>query len=167
MAKYGAVHFNCPSCNTLYHVVKAEAGPVTINRWVTCGTCHEPIPPAKANSSSNTFFCGRRRARISGRVRALSGQVSREALTKPWTSRCRFNLGASNVGWRSVMTSRTASCCMRTTASECCGRAGAGGNMQPYAVPTANWCCLRRRCLFPQKSDIGHRGCAQSVRAFV
>jgi hypothetical protein len=34
MAKYKAIHFNCPSCKTLYHVVKAEAGSVAIDSWV-------------------------------------------------------------------------------------------------------------------------------------
>jgi predicted Zn finger-like uncharacterized protein len=56
MGKYGAVHFNCPSCNTLYHVVKAEAGPVTIGRWVTCHTCHGPIPAREGKFMLKYFF---------------------------------------------------------------------------------------------------------------
>jgi hypothetical protein len=31
MAKFRAGHFNCPNCNTLYHVVKAEAAPATVD----------------------------------------------------------------------------------------------------------------------------------------
>jgi predicted Zn finger-like uncharacterized protein len=38
------VHFNCPNCNALYRVVKAETGPeAIIDREITCWVCGGPI----------------------------------------------------------------------------------------------------------------------------
>ncbi len=42
--KSGAVHFNCPNCNALYQLVKAEAGPETDNREINCRACGAPLP---------------------------------------------------------------------------------------------------------------------------
>jgi hypothetical protein len=70
MAKYKAVHFNCPSCNTLYHVVKTGAGPVVIDSWVTCRTCHAPIPACEGKFRLKYFVLRQARARIHARVRA-------------------------------------------------------------------------------------------------
>jgi len=36
--------FNCPNCNALYHVVKAEVRSEIVDRWVTCRTCSGPLP---------------------------------------------------------------------------------------------------------------------------
>ena len=70
MAKYRPIHFNCPSCSTLYHVVKTEAGAVAIDSWVTAVLVTRRSLPAKSNSGSNILFCGKRRARIHARVQA-------------------------------------------------------------------------------------------------
>ena len=35
---------NCPSCKVLYHLIKAEAGPETIDREINCGACGAPFP---------------------------------------------------------------------------------------------------------------------------
>ncbi len=37
-------HFNSPNCNALYQLVKAEAGPETDNREITCRACGTPLP---------------------------------------------------------------------------------------------------------------------------
>ena len=36
--------FTCPNCRALYDVVKAEAGPETIDRQITCPVCGELFP---------------------------------------------------------------------------------------------------------------------------
>ncbi len=36
--------FTCPRCQTLYQVVKAEAGPETVVGTVPCRLCGEPLP---------------------------------------------------------------------------------------------------------------------------
>ena len=41
--KTEAVHFNCPNCNALYQLVKAEAGPETDNREITCRARGGPL----------------------------------------------------------------------------------------------------------------------------
>ena len=38
------LHFNCPHCNALYQFVRIEAGLASVDSWVTCRTCHGPIP---------------------------------------------------------------------------------------------------------------------------
>ena len=35
---------NCPNCNALYQIVKIEAGPKAIDRWITCSACRGPLP---------------------------------------------------------------------------------------------------------------------------
>jgi hypothetical protein len=38
------VHFNCPNCNALYRLIKAEAGPETItDREIACRVCEGPL----------------------------------------------------------------------------------------------------------------------------
>ena len=34
----------CPNCSALYHIVKVEAGPESIDREVTCRACGGPLP---------------------------------------------------------------------------------------------------------------------------
>jgi predicted Zn finger-like uncharacterized protein len=36
--------FNCPNCNALYYVAKAEVRSEIVDRWVTCRTCKGPLP---------------------------------------------------------------------------------------------------------------------------
>jgi predicted Zn finger-like uncharacterized protein len=38
------IHFKCPNCIALYQIVKAEAGPDTVNREITCRSCGGPLP---------------------------------------------------------------------------------------------------------------------------
>ena len=35
--------FTCPNCGAFYQVVKAEAGPETDNREITCRACGAPL----------------------------------------------------------------------------------------------------------------------------
>jgi hypothetical protein len=35
--------FRCPSCNALYQVVKAEAGPETVALEIACSVCSGPV----------------------------------------------------------------------------------------------------------------------------
>ena len=35
--------FKCPSCGALYQVVKAEAGPETVDHKITCRVCSGPL----------------------------------------------------------------------------------------------------------------------------
>ncbi len=37
-------HFKCPNCGALFHLVKVEAGPETIDRELTCRACGGPLP---------------------------------------------------------------------------------------------------------------------------
>jgi predicted RNA-binding Zn-ribbon protein involved in translation (DUF1610 family) len=50
VSKAGAVHFNCPNCNALYHVVKVEAGSNTVDRQSTCRECGAPLPSRDGKS---------------------------------------------------------------------------------------------------------------------
>jgi hypothetical protein len=36
--------FNCQNCNALYHLIKVEAGPETIDRKLNCQACGAPLP---------------------------------------------------------------------------------------------------------------------------
>ena len=36
-------HFNCPNCDALYQLVKAEAEPETVYREITCRVCGGPL----------------------------------------------------------------------------------------------------------------------------
>jgi hypothetical protein len=44
-----AVHFNCLSCNALYHLIKAEAGPETIDSEIPCRVCGAPLAGLDGN----------------------------------------------------------------------------------------------------------------------
>jgi hypothetical protein len=36
--------FTCPNCQSLYHVIKVEAGPETNDRELSCRSCGAPLP---------------------------------------------------------------------------------------------------------------------------
>ena len=75
VSKSAAVNFNCPNCNALYQLVKAEAGPETDDRKITCRACGAPLPARDGMLSANIFSCGRRHVLIRGRVKAYNGNV--------------------------------------------------------------------------------------------
>jgi hypothetical protein len=35
---------NCTNCNALYHLIKAEGGPETVDRNLNCQSCGAPLP---------------------------------------------------------------------------------------------------------------------------
>jgi hypothetical protein len=35
---------NCVDCNALYHLIKVEAGPETVDRELNCRACGAPLP---------------------------------------------------------------------------------------------------------------------------
>ena len=37
------IHFKCPNCDALYQVIKAEAGPETVDSEISCGICGRPL----------------------------------------------------------------------------------------------------------------------------
>jgi transcription elongation factor Elf1 len=39
-----SVSFNCPNCQSLYQVIKVEAGPETNDRELSCRSCGAPLP---------------------------------------------------------------------------------------------------------------------------
>jgi len=75
--------FRCKSCFALYQVVKTQAGPETVDPQIACrairklhaGSAKGRSPPAKGNSSLNTFSCGKRAALMhGGHGKAFYGQ---------------------------------------------------------------------------------------------
>ena len=60
-----SVTFNCPSCDALYQVVKAEAGPETAFADVSCRVCGEPLAGRKDQFVLKNFSLAKaRRFRI-------------------------------------------------------------------------------------------------------
>jgi hypothetical protein len=41
--------FACPNCNSLYELVKVEAGPEAVHRKVACRSCDAPLPGIEGN----------------------------------------------------------------------------------------------------------------------
>ena len=66
-----AVHFNCPSCNALYHLIEAEAGPETIDSKIACRVCGAPLA-ARAGGFVLKYFLLREPARPDPRARQVS-----------------------------------------------------------------------------------------------
>jgi hypothetical protein len=57
-----AVHFNCPNCNALYRLIKAEAGPETLDGEISCRVCGAPLP-GRDGSFVLKYFLLRKAAR--------------------------------------------------------------------------------------------------------
>ena len=55
--------FFCPNCKALYQVVKAEAGPETADREITCQECKAPLP-AREGKFILKYFMLRKAARL-------------------------------------------------------------------------------------------------------
>ena len=68
MAKATAVFFNCPHCNALYQVIKAEAGPETIDSEIPCRACGGPLP-GRTGSFVLKYFLLRKALRPDPRAR--------------------------------------------------------------------------------------------------
>ena len=65
------IFLNCPNCNALYQVVKAEAGPETDDREITCRACGAPLPGSEGKFIFK-YFLLRERARFDRRARPVS-----------------------------------------------------------------------------------------------
>jgi hypothetical protein len=39
-----STQFSCTNCNTLYHLIKVEAGPETVDGEINCRACGAPLP---------------------------------------------------------------------------------------------------------------------------
>ena len=69
-------YFNCPNCNALYEVIKAEAGPETDDRQVFCRVCGGPLK-AREGSFVLKYFLLRTALRVDPGAR--SGQRAKPA----------------------------------------------------------------------------------------
>ena len=61
-------HFNCRNCNALYHLIKVDAGPETINSEIACRVCGAPLA-AREGSAVLKYFLLREPARPDPRAR--------------------------------------------------------------------------------------------------
>jgi hypothetical protein len=59
MSKSTALHFNCPNCNALCQIIKAEAGPETRERDIACRICGGPLPGREGQFILNIFSYGK------------------------------------------------------------------------------------------------------------
>jgi hypothetical protein len=50
------VSFTCPNCQALYHVVKAERGPETVDHDLTSRSCGAPLPGREGNFDLKYFL---------------------------------------------------------------------------------------------------------------
>jgi hypothetical protein len=60
--------FTCPNCQALYHVVKMEAGPETVDRTLTCRACGVAPLPSREGSFVLKYFMVRKGARMRQRA---------------------------------------------------------------------------------------------------
>jgi hypothetical protein len=61
-------HFNCTSCNALYHLIKAEAGPENVDSEIACRVCGAPLP-GREGSFVLKYFLLRKALRPDPRAR--------------------------------------------------------------------------------------------------
>src|SRR5262249_12881043 len=57
--------FHCPNCNALYHVIKVDPGPETVDRAVTCRVCGESFASREGNAVLK-YFLTRKPSRAQG-----------------------------------------------------------------------------------------------------
>jgi DNA-directed RNA polymerase subunit RPC12/RpoP len=73
--------FKCARCNALYHLVKVEAGPETVDRELACRVCGALLP-ARGGSYVLEYLLFRKPARPDSRARpGRSGRKSSSGLT--------------------------------------------------------------------------------------
>jgi hypothetical protein len=71
----GTQFFNCPNCNALYQIIKAEAGPESLDREVACRVCGGPLPGREGKSVVKYFLlrkAGRRKGDIASALKTLA-----------------------------------------------------------------------------------------------
>ena|SRR5208282_972556 len=59
--------FNCPNCGVVYRVVRAEAGPESMDRKITCRTCGGPLQGREGRFVLKYFLVERPRVQALGR----------------------------------------------------------------------------------------------------
>ena len=90
MATSATVHFTCPNCSALYHVVKAEPGPETTNNpEVACHICSAPLPAREGQLILKYFLLRKAGAPPDLERQATSRRCLSEATERrfppPWT----------------------------------------------------------------------------------
>jgi hypothetical protein len=68
--------FNCASCNAVYHLVKVEAGPETVDREINCRACGAPLPARDGPLILKYFLL-----RKPSKVRSVAGAPDDSELT--------------------------------------------------------------------------------------
>jgi predicted Zn finger-like uncharacterized protein len=68
------MRFNCPNCNALYRLIKAEAGPETTDREINCRACGAPLPGRDGNFVLKYFLLRNPARLIREHGQAPSGQ---------------------------------------------------------------------------------------------
>ena len=67
MQKALSTRFVCPNCGAGYQVVRAEAGPETMDRGITCRSCGGPLHSAEGGFVLKYFLVERARVQALGR----------------------------------------------------------------------------------------------------
>jgi hypothetical protein len=71
----GTRFFNCPNCNALYQIIKAEAGPESVDREVACRVCGGPLVGREGKFVVKYFLlrkAGRRKGDIASALKILA-----------------------------------------------------------------------------------------------
>ena len=71
----GTQFSNCPHCNALYQIIKAEAGPESGDREVACRVCGGPLPGREGKFVVKYFLlrkAGRRKGDIASALKTLA-----------------------------------------------------------------------------------------------
>jgi DNA-directed RNA polymerase subunit RPC12/RpoP len=56
VAAAGRPFFKCPNCEALYHIVKVEADPQSVDREIACRACGGPLPAREAKFVMKYFL---------------------------------------------------------------------------------------------------------------
>ncbi len=60
--------FDCPNCGAIYRVIRAEAGPETMDREISCRSCGGPLRGREGRFVLKYFLVERPRVQALGRV---------------------------------------------------------------------------------------------------
>ena len=66
MQKALSTRFVCPNCGAGYKVIRAEAGPETMDRGITCRSCGGPLHSCEGGFVLKYFLVERPRAQVLG-----------------------------------------------------------------------------------------------------
>jgi hypothetical protein len=53
--------FSCPKCNALYHLIKVESGPETVDQEISCRSCGGPLQGREGGLVLKYFLINRPR----------------------------------------------------------------------------------------------------------